>query len=310
MTSGFVFPGQGSQEVGMLRDFLDREPVVRACFAQAEDAIGIALRTIVLEGPEAELNRTEITQPALLTASIALWRCWIEHQGARPSVMAGHSLGEYSALVAAGALEFADAVRLVSLRGRLMQAAVPAGAGAMAAILGLEEAEIAQCCATVDGVVTPANINAPGQIVIAGTAAAVDSAIEKLLASGAKRAIKLAVSVPSHSPLMAPAAVEFGEALAKVRMTAPNVPVIQNVDATSTNDPDRIRLNLVAQLSRPVRWIDCVEAMVSRGATTLIECGPGKVLGGMIKRIDRSVASFGIGSVDTFDAAIAEVGRD
>ena len=293
----------------MLRDFFDREPVVRACFAEAEDAIGIGLRTIVLEGPEAELNRTEITQPALLTASIALWRCWIEHQGARPSVMAGHSLGEYSALVAAGALEFADAVRLVNLRGRLMQTAVPAGAGAMAAILGLDEAEIAQCCATVDGVVTPANINAPGQIVIAGTAPAVDAAIEKLLAAGAKRAIKLAVSVPSHSPLMAPAAAEFGDALAKTRVTMPNVPVIQNVDATSTNDPDQIRLNLVAQLSRPVRWIACVEAMVSRGATTLIECGPGKVLGGMIKRIDRSVASFGIGSVDAFDAAIAEVGR-
>jgi [acyl-carrier-protein] S-malonyltransferase len=309
MTNGFVFPGQGSQEVGMLRDFFDREPVVRACFAEAEDAIGIGLRTIVLEGPEAELNRTEITQPALLTASIALWRCWIEHQGARPSVMAGHSLGEYSALVAAGALEFADAVRLVNLRGRLMQTAVPAGAGAMAAILGLDEAEIAQCCATVDGVVTPANINAPGQIVIAGTAPAVDAAIEKLLAAGAKRAIKLAVSVPSHSPLMAPAAAEFGDALAKTRVTMPNVPVIQNVDATSTNDPDQIRLNLVAQLSRPVRWIACVEAMVSRGATTLIECGPGKVLGGMIKRIDRSVASFGIGSVDAFDAAIAEVGR-
>jgi [acyl-carrier-protein] S-malonyltransferase len=309
MTNGFVFPGQGSQEVGMLRDFFDREPVVRACFAEAEDAIGVALRRIVLEGPDAELNRTEITQPALLTASVALWRCWIEHQGARPSVMAGHSLGEYSALVAAGALEFADAVRLVNLRGRLMQTAVPAGAGAMAAILGLDEAEIAQCCATVDGVVTPANINAPGQIVIAGTAPAVDAAIEKLLAAGAKRAIKLAVSVPSHSPLMVPAAAEFGAALAQTRVTMPNVPVIQNVDATSTNDPDQIRLNLVAQLSRPVRWIACVEAMVARGATTLIECGPGKVLGGMIKRIDRAVASFGIGSVDAFDAAIAEVGR-
>ena len=293
----------------MLRDFLDREPVVRDCFTEAEDAIGIALRAIVLDGPEAELNRTEITQPALLTASIALWRCWNEHHGAAASVMAGHSLGEYSALVAAGALEFADAVRLVSLRGRLMQAAVPAGAGAMAAILGLEEAEIEQCCAAVDGVVTPANINAPGQIVIAGTAEAVDAAIEKLLAAGAKRAIKLAVSVPSHSPLMAPAAAEFSEALAKVRVTAPNVPVIQNVDATSTGDPDQIRRNLVAQLSKPVRWISCVEAMVAHGATTLIECGPGKVLGGMIKRIDRSVASFGIGSVDAFDAAIAEVGR-
>ena len=310
MTNGFVFPGQGSQEVGMLRDFLDREPVVRACFEEAEDAIGIALRTIVLEGPEEELNRTEITQPAILTASVALWRCWTEHRGDHPAVMAGHSLGEYSALVAAGAIEFADAVRLVNLRGRLMQAAVPAGVGAMAAILGLDEAEVAQCCAAVtDGIVAPANINAPGQIVIAGTATAVEAAIERLLSAGAKRAIKLAVSVPSHSALMEPVAAEFGEALAKMRVLAPKTPVVQNVDATSTNDPNQIRLNLVAQLSKPVRWIQCVEAMVAQGATTLVECGPGKVLGGMIKRIDRSVASFGIGSVDAFDAAIAEVGR-
>lgn len=309
MTNGFVFPGQGSQAVGMLRDFLDREHVVRACFDEAEDALGLPLRTLVLEGPEAQLNSTEITQPALLTASVALWRCWHEHRGGLPVVMAGHSLGEYSALVAAEAIAFADAVRLVNLRGRLMQAAVPPGSGAMAAILGLDEAEVARCCAAVDGVVTPANINAPGQIVIAGTTAAVDAAIERLVAAGAKRAIKLAVSVPSHSPLMAPAATEFAEALAKTRLSVPRVPVIQNVDAASTSDIDRIRSNLVAQLSKPVRWTHCVEAMVAQGATTFVECGPGKVLGGLIKRIDQSVATFGIGTVDTFDAALAEVGR-
>jgi len=267
------------------------------------------LRTLVLDGPEAELNRTEITQPALLTASVALWRCWIDHHGKPPSVMAGHSLGEYSALAASGAIEFADAVRLVNLRGRLMQAAVPAGEGAMAAILGLEEADVAQCCAAVDGIVTPANINAPGQIVISGTTRAVDAAIERLLAAGARRAIKLAVSVPSHSPLMASAAAEFGEALANTRVSAPSIAVVQNVDATSTTDPSQIRRNLVAQLSQPVRWTQCVEAMVARGATTLVECGPGKVLGGLIKRIDRSVATFAIDTVDTFDAALAEVGH-
>jgi [acyl-carrier-protein] S-malonyltransferase len=310
MTNGFVFPGQGSQEVGMLRDFLDREPVVRACFEEAEDATGIALRKVALEGPEAELNRTEITQPALLTASVAIWRCWLEHHGRPASIMAGHSLGEYSALVAAEVIEFADAVRLVNLRGRLMQAAVPAGAGAMAAILGLDELEVAQCCAAVDGIVTPANINAPGQIVIAGTAAAVDAAIERLVAAGAKRAIKLSVSVPSHSPLMARAANEFAAALANVAVAVPKVPVVQNVDAVATSDPDQIRSNLVAQLSRPVRWAQCVEAMVANGASTLMECGPGKVLGGLNKRIDRSVATFSLGSVDSFDAALAEVGRD
>ncbi len=293
----------------MLHDFFDREPIVNATFAEAEDATGIALRTIVLEGPEAELKRTEITQPALLSASVALWRCWVEHGGQLPSAMAGHSLGEYSALVASGAIEFVDAVRLVNLRGRLMQGAVPAGVGAMVAVLGLDEAVVAECCAAVDGVVVPANINAPGQIVIAGTTQAVDAAIEKLIAAGAKRAIKLSVSAPSHSPLMEPMAAQFGEALAKTRVVAPSIPVIQNVDATASSDPNLIRHNLVAQLSQPVLWIKCVEAMVAQGATTLVECGPGKVLGGMIKRIDRAVASFAIGTVGAFDAAVAEVGR-
>ncbi len=309
MTVGFVFPGQGSQEVGMLRDFLERDAIVRSCFAEAEDAIGVALRTLALEGPEGELGRTEITQPVLLTASVALWRCWRERGGNAPTVLSGHSLGEYSALVAADAIEFADAVRLVQMRGRLMQAAVPPGAGAMAAILGLEEPEVAQCCASADGIVSPANINAPGQIVIAGTASAVDAAIERCLAAGAKRAIKLAVSVPSHCALMTPAAAEFAEVLTATRVSAPRLPVIQNVDASSSSDPERIRANLVAQLSKPVRWTQCVEAMIAQGATTLVECGPGKVLGGLIKRIDRSTPTFALGTVDSFDAALAEVGR-
>ena len=308
MTCGFVFPGQGSQTVGMLRDVID-EPVVRECFDTADAAIGIGLRTLVLEGPEADLNRTELTQPALLTASVSLWRLWQDRAGAVPTVLAGHSLGEYSALVAAGALEFADAVRLVHLRGRLMQSAVPVGAGAMAAILGLDEAAVAKCCADVDGVVTPANINAPGQIVIAGTATAVDAAIERCSAAGAKRAIKLAVSVPSHCPLMAPVAREFGATLAATRCVAPRIPVLQNVDATASDDPERIRENLVAQLSSPVRWTACVEGMVARGAKVLLECGPGNVLAALIKRIDKSVKVHTIGEKGSFDAALAEVGR-
>jgi len=308
MTCGFVFPGQGSQAVGMLHDVID-EPVVRACFDAADAAIGIGLRTLVLEGPETELNRTELTQPALLTASVSLWRLWQARGGAVPAVVAGHSLGEYSALVAAGAIDFADAVRLVHLRGRLMQTAVPVGAGAMAAILGLDESAVSKCCAEVDDVVTPANINAPGQIVIAGAAAAVDAAIERCSAAGAKRAIKLSVSVPSHCPLMAPIAREFGDALAATRVVAPSIPVIQNVDAAASDDPEQIRRNLVAQLSSPVRWTQCVEGMVARGANVLLECGPGNVLAALIKRIDKSVKVHTIGEKDGFDAALAEVGR-
>jgi [acyl-carrier-protein] S-malonyltransferase len=308
MTCGFVFPGQGSQAVGMLRDCMD-EPVVRACFDTADAAIGIGVRKLVLDGPETELNRTEVTQPALLTASVALWRLWLHRGGAVPTVLAGHSLGEYSAMVAGGAIEFADAVRLVHLRGRLMQSAVPVGAGAMAAILGLDEADVAKCCAEVDGVVTPANINAPGQIVIAGSAAAVDAAIDRLSAAGAKRAIKLAVSVPSHCPLMAPIAGEFSAALDAVRVAAPTIPVLQNVDAAASDDPARIRKNLVAQLSNRVRWTQCVEGIVARGAKTLVECGPGNVLATLIKRIDRSVKVHTIGDSAQLNAALGEVGR-
>ncbi len=309
MSRGFVFPGQGSQEVGMLREFVARESSVRACFDEADAALGLALSATILDGPESELNRTEITQPALLTASIALWRCWQHHGGETPGVLAGHSLGEYSALVAAGSLRFADAIRLVNLRGRLMQAVVPAGAGAMAAILGLDEDQVAQCCAQAGGIVVPANINAPGQIVIAGAAAAVEAAITRCSAAGAKRAIKLAVSVPSHSPLMAPAAAEFADALANTPVEPPRIPVVQNVDANATDDPQRIRRNLVDQLSKPVLWIRCVEAMAARGATSIVECGPGKVLVALVKRIDRSLATVSIGDLQGFDTALAEVGR-
>jgi len=309
VTYGFVFPGQGSQEIGMLGDFVLTEPVVRDCIAEAEAAVGLKLGQLMREGPAEDLNRTQFTQPVLLTASIALWRLWQSRGGRPPVIMAGHSLGEYSALVAAGALDFVETVRLVGVRGELMQAAVPSGAGAMAAILGLDEAQVTECCKAVDGIVAPANINAPGQIVIAGAAAAVAAASERCLAAGAMRAIKLEVSVPSHCSLMLPAAERFAEAVAKVRVTAPAVPVVHNVDASVTNDPDQIRRNLLAQLSQPVRWIQCVESMVRQGATTLVECGPGKVLGGMIRRIDRSVVNVALGTRAAFDAGLQGAGR-
>ena len=274
--TGFVFPGQGSQEVGMLRDFLEREATVRNCFAEAEDAIGVPLRTIALDGPEETLGRTETTQPVLADRERRAVASWNERGGATPSAMAGHSLGEYS--LARRRRHRICGCRPPGADARpVMQEAVPAGAGAMAAILGLDEPEVAQCCADAGGVVSAANINAPGPIVIAGTVAAVDAAIERCSAAGAKRAIKLAVSVPSHCALMTGAAAKFANVLEQTPVTAPRVPVVQNVDASHTNDPARIRANLVAQLSKPVRWTQCVEAMVAAGATTLVECGPGKV---------------------------------
>jgi [acyl-carrier-protein] S-malonyltransferase len=307
MTFGLVFPGQGSQEVGMLADFVASEPVVQACVAEAEDTVGLPLRSLLLEGPESELNRTEITQPVLLTASTALWRLWQHRGGPSPAVVAGHSLGEYSALVAAGAMSFADAVRLVRRRGQFMQAAVPQGEGAMAAILGLDEADVERCCGCIDGTVSAANINAPGQIVIAGSSAAVAAAIDACLAAGAKRAMPLSVSVPSHCSLMATAASQLAEILDAVPISTPAVAVVANVDASVTNDPVQIRANLVAQLSRPVRWIDCVQRMIVEGATTLIECGPGRVLAGLIKRIDRTAVTGSLANAAAFDTALREV---
>jgi [acyl-carrier-protein] S-malonyltransferase len=306
MSFGLVFPGQGSQEVGMLADFLASEPVVKDCVAEAEAVLGLALRDLLLDGPDSELNCTEVTQPVLLTASTALWRLWHHRGGPPPAVVAGHSLGEYSALVAAGALEFADGLSLVRRRGQLMQAAVPAGEGAMAAILGLDEATVIRCCESVGGTVSAANINAPGQIVIAGSSAAVAAAIDSCTAAGAKRAMLLSVSVPSHCSLMAPAAAQLAEILEGVSIAEPAFPVVANVDASIASDPLHIRRNLVAQLSRPVRWIDCVQRMVAEGATTLIECGPGRVLTGLIKRIDRGLATGSLASAASFDDALRE----
>jgi [acyl-carrier-protein] S-malonyltransferase len=304
MSWGFVFPGQGAQEVGMLSDLADQEAVIRDCFAEAGDALSLDLWQIVAEGPEAELNRTEITQPALLAASVALWRLWQSRSALTPAILAGHSLGEYSALVCAGALEFADAIRLVNARGKLMQAAVPAGEGAMAAILGLDDEQVQACCEAASGVVAPANFNSPGQVVIAGATAAVDDAIARCQDAGARRALKLAVSVPSHCQLMMPAATQLSDHLAEISLTLPEIPVVQNVDAQISEDIDGIRKRLISQLSEPVRWADCASAIASTGVTGVIECGPGKVLTGLQKRIDREVTGLNIGTADSFAATL------
>ena len=306
MSWGFVFPGQGSQEVGMLRDLAADEAVIRDCFAEAGEALGLDLWQIVAEGPEADLNRTELTQPALLTASIALWRLWQSRSGLAPTILAGHSLGEYSALVCADALEFGDALRLVNTRGKLMQAAVPAGEGAMAAILGLDNEQVQACCDAASGVVAPANFNAPGQVVISGASAAVDDAIARCQEAGARRALKLAVSVPSHCPLMTPAATRFADYLSDVSLASPKIPVVQNVDAQVSEDLDGIRTRLIAQLSQPVRWTDCAAAIVASGATGILECGPGRVLTGLQKRIDRDVVALNIATPESFAAALEE----
>jgi [acyl-carrier-protein] S-malonyltransferase len=311
MGLGFVFPGQGAQSVGMLADFRASEAVVRDCFDEADAALGMALGRIVAEGPESDLNRTEITQPAMLTASVALWRLWSARSAARPIALAGHSLGEYSALVAAGAIDFAEAVKLVHLRGKLMQRAIPAGEGVMAAILGLDDAQVEAACAAAraHGVVAPANLNAPGQVVIAGHVAAVEAAIAMCQAAGAKRAVKLAVSAPIHCELMRPAAAEFAPALAAVEIRMPAVPVVQNVDAGISTSVDALRDRLVRQLSEPVRWTACVERMAQDSVGRIVECGPGKVLSGLIRRIDRALEVMSLDSTDAFTAAVGEVGN-
>ena len=315
-TLGMMFPGQGSQAVGMLADLAATHAVVRGSFEEASDALGQDLWALAQEGPAEDLDRTENTQPVLLTASVAVWRAWREAGGSVPMVAAGHSLGEYSALVAAGVLSLADAVRLVRARARAMQEAVPAGQGAMAAILGLDDAEVEQCCAAVagDGVVSAANYNAPGQVVIAGDAAAVDCAVAACREAGARRAMSLAVSVPSHCALMQPATAILTEALDRIEFADPAFPVIQNVDARAAEDAAGIRRRLIDQLHAPVRWSDCVGAMAAAGAERLLECGPGKVLSGLVRRIDRSLDAAPLGEPGAFDEALAAdrgaAGRD
>ena len=308
MSLAFVFPGQGSQSVGMLAELAQHEPLVQQTFAEASEVLGYDLWQKVSEGPAEELNQTHITQPAMLAAGIALWRIWQQRGGAMPAVMAGHSLGEYTALVAAGVLNFADAIRLVAERGRLMQQAVPAGSGAMAAILGLEDAQVIAVCeqAAQGEVVSAVNFNAIGQVVIAGQAAAVERAIEAAKAAGAKRAVALPVSVPSHCALMQPAADELAKMLAEITVNSPAIPVVNNVDVKQEADPAGIRDALVRQLYNPVRWVETVQAMSLDGVDTLIECGPGKVLLGLNKRIVKDMRAMAILDPATLDSALVE----
>ncbi|MET3930896.1 [acyl-carrier-protein] S-malonyltransferase [Lysobacter sp. OAE881] len=304
----FVFPGQGSQSVGMLAELAELHPIVRETFAEASDGAGVDLWALSQGGPEEMLNRTEYTQPALLAAGVAVWRAWHGQGGRSPALLAGHSLGEYTALVAAGALSLKGGAHLVRLRGQLMQDASPAGVGAMAAVLGAEDALVQEVCEAVSGteVVVPANFNSPGQLVIGGHAAAVDKALAMLGERGVRKAVKLAVSVPSHTPLMREAANRLAEAMAGLSWRMPDRPVVQNVDARVHENVDAIRDALVRQLYLPVQWTGCVQALAGKGATRMAECGPGKVLAGLVKRIDRGIDARAIGAVGEFESALAE----
>lgn len=304
----FVFPGQGSQQVGMLSDLATRYGVIQDTFEQASAALGYDLWALCQQGPEADLNSTDKTQPALLTAGVALWRLWCTEGGARPAQMSGHSLGEYTALVCAGAISLEDGVRLVRLRGEAMQQAVPVGAGAMAAVLGLDDDKVEAACAeaSVLGVVAAVNYNSPGQVVIAGATAAVAKAAELCKAAGAKRAMELPVSVPSHCALMRPAADRLADALEKIEVIMPQCMVIQNVSASAQDSVAAIKQNLVEQLYSPVQWTRCVESMVAAGADTMIECGPGKVLSGLNKRIQRSLSVVSISEQAGLDSVLGQ----
>lgn len=285
----YLFPGQGSQKVGMGKALAESYPEARAVYDEASAALGFDISRLCFEGPEAELTLTANAQPAILTTSVAALRVLEAHTGLKPDFVAGHSLGEYSALVAAGALALPDAVRLVNLRGKFMQEAVPAGIGAMAAILGLEAAAIETVCAEVraetDAVISPANLNGGGQVVIAGDKAAVDRAVELLKQRGAKRAVPLQVSAPFHCALMKPAADKLAGELAKVAFRAPAVPVVTNVEATPNQDPERLRALLVEQVTAPVRWEESVQKLAALGVTRAVEVGAGAVLAGLVKRI-------------------------
>ena len=304
MSLGFMFPGQGSQTVGMLVDVARQHPEIIEHFQRASDAIGQPLWDIVQDGPEQALNSTAITQPALLVASVALWNIWLGAGGSRPDIVAGHSLGEYSALVCAGSLSLEDGARLVHERGKLMQQAVPQGVGAMAAVLGLEDDQVRECCEAATGVVTAANFNAPGQVVIAGAAAAVDDAAERCKQAGARRAVLLPVSGPFHCELMKPAQREFAAVLDRVDLAMPEIALVHNVDARVAENLQDLREKLMAQISQPVLWTRCAQVMIAAGVERLVECGPGKVLSGLLRRIDRSVATDALGSLDGLSAAL------
>ena len=302
MDTAFIFPGQGSQEPGMLQDMAEEFPRIRATFDEASEALGYDLHQLVMEGPAEKLNQTEFTQPALLTASLAVWRVWRDEGGDMPFAVAGHSLGEYSALVAAGVLEFRDAVLLVQKRGQFMQAAVPLGEGGMAAILGLPDEVVEEVCAEQSRpgeLVEPANYNAPGQLVISGHKPALERALVALKERGARRALPLDVSAPFHSELMAPAAEKMRAPLNEVTFRPPEMKLVQNVDAELHHEPEDIREQLVAQMMQAVLWTGCIGRLMAEGVTNLVECGPGRVLSGLNKRIAKELSATAMNSRDS-----------
>jgi [acyl-carrier-protein] S-malonyltransferase len=302
---GMIFPGQGSQSVGMLADLAEECAELRPTFAEASEVLGYDLWELTQRGPIEELNQTEKTQPAMLAADVAIYRCWMGRTGLEAVTMAGHSLGEYAALVAADALSFRDAVALVRERGRLMQEAVPQGEGAMAAIIGLSDAEVQGVCSEVAApqVAEPVNYNSPGQVVIAGSAGGVAEAMERAKQAGAKRALPLPVSVPSHSSLMEPAAHRLAAVLDGIAIDLPRIPVVHNVDARTCDDVNGLRDRLVRQLHNPVRWTETVQHMAGLGVTHLLEVGPGKVLSGLVKRTAREIETMALGDIAGFHKA-------
>ncbi len=307
----FVFPGQGSQSVGMLADLATEMPVVQETFGEASDALGLDLWRLAQEGPKEDLNLTHNTQPCMLAAGVAAWRAWELSAGPRPRCLAGHSLGEYTALVCAGSLEFDEAARIVADRGRFMQEAVPQGEGAMAAVLGLDDEQVESVCqeARQTEVVAAVNFNSPGQVVIAGNRSAVERAAALAKTRGARRALMLPVSVPSHCSLMTPAADRLAERLAGVTIREPVVPVIHNVNAQQAVDPDGIRELLVRQIHNPVRWVDSVRQMTTMGVGALLEGGPGKVLTGLTKRIDPGLKGLAVDAPATLRSALEALGH-
>ncbi len=305
----FVFPGQGSQSIGMLSALALSYPEVKQTFERASDVLGKDLWTLIAQGSEDELNQTHNTQPAMLAADVAIWNVWCKHSAVRPAWMAGHSLGEYAALVCAGALSFEDGIKLVAVRGQLMQEAVPAGVGAMAAILGLEDHQVVNICAEVAGerIVSAVNFNATGQVVIAGHADAVEKAMNAAKQAGAKRVLALSVSVPSHCALMQPAADKLGDYLKNIAIETPTTTLIHNVDVATHNDPDVIRNSLKEQLYQPVRWSDTIKFMHEQGVTHFVECGPGKVLIGLNKRMAKDATHLAIYDPETLNNALEQL---
>lgn len=306
MSLAIVFPGQGSQSIEMLKDLAAAESVVIDTFKLASDALGYDLWDITQNGPQEKLNSTDITQPALLAAGVACWKVWQRRGGTVPVMLAGHSLGEYTALVCSGVLDFADAIKLVEVRGQFMQQAVPEGQGGMAAILGLDDAKVVEACeqAAESDVLQAVNYNSPGQVVVAGSKAAIERIVTVAKELGAKRALPLPVSVPSHCDLMKPAAEQLAEKLKTVNFNEASIPVINNVDVIAETDANKIRDALVRQLYKPVRWVEVIQKMSAEGVDELVECGPGRVLIGLNKRIDKSMSAAAVFDPASFDKAL------